>query len=259
MISMKKIVFTRTFSFTVIAILVSLSSIQQAYPALIIQLSSPGEFSPGATIIDFEGIPPGLLSNQISGLTFSPSESSVVDPSTIGNSPAIPLSAATSGTATGFSFGGSGITFSKPVTEVGMFVSPSFISLAGSSNTFFTFSLVAFDSSDNQIGFVTVPVLASTPNIADIQSFNPVFIGLTSDMPISKVIVDNSFPQVSGGTTFRFDDFTFFPPTLVAGELLPIMSSALVIAGVSTIAVWMIPTVLGLAGAGVYLVKFRKQ
>ncbi len=45
----------------------------------------------------------------------------------------------------------------------------------------------------------------------------------------------------------------------VAGELLPIMSSALVIAGVSTIAIWMIPTVLGLAGVGVYLVKFRKQ
>jgi len=43
----------------------------------------------------------------------------------------------------------------------------------------------------------------------------------------------------------------------VAGELLPIMSSALVIAGVSTIAIWMIPTVLGLAGVGVYLVKFR--
>ena len=43
----------------------------------------------------------------------------------------------------------------------------------------------------------------------------------------------------------------------IAGELLPIMSSALVIAGVSTIAIWMIPAVLGLAGVGVYLVKFR--
>ena len=51
----------------------------------------------------------------------------------------------------------------------------------------------------------------------------------------------------------------WFNEPQVAGELLPIMSSALVIAGVSTIAVWMIPTVLGLAGAGVYLVKFRKQ
>ena len=46
-------------------------------------------------------------------------------------------------------------------------------------------------------------------------------------------------------------------PPVVAGELLPIMSSALVIAGVSTIAIWMIPTVIGLAGAGVYLVKYR--
>jgi hypothetical protein len=31
------------------------------------------------------------------------------------------------------------------------------------------------------------------------------------------------------------------------------------IAGLSSMTVWMIPTVLGLAGVGVYLVKFRKQ
>ena len=46
-------------------------------------------------------------------------------------------------------------------------------------------------------------------------------------------------------------------PTQVAGELLPIDSSALMIAGLTSMSVWMIPTVLGLAGAGVYLVKFR--
>jgi len=46
-------------------------------------------------------------------------------------------------------------------------------------------------------------------------------------------------------------------PPQVAGELLPIDSSALMIAGLTSSAVWMIPTVLGLAGAGVYLVKFR--
>jgi len=50
------------------------------------------------------------------------------------------------------------------------------------------------------------------------------------------------------------------PPTdTVAGELLPIMSSALIIAGVSTIAIWMVPAVVGLAGAGVYLIKFRAR
>jgi len=47
------------------------------------------------------------------------------------------------------------------------------------------------------------------------------------------------------------------PP--VAGQLLPLDSSALMIAGLTSITVWMIPTVLGLAGAGVYLVKFRKH
>jgi len=45
----------------------------------------------------------------------------------------------------------------------------------------------------------------------------------------------------------------------VAGELLPLDSTALMIAGLSSMSVWMIPTVLGLAGVGVYLVKFRKQ
>ena len=49
------------------------------------------------------------------------------------------------------------------------------------------------------------------------------------------------------------------PVNQVAGELLPLDSSALLIGGLSSMSVWMIPTVLGLAGAGVYLVKFRKQ
>jgi len=48
-------------------------------------------------------------------------------------------------------------------------------------------------------------------------------------------------------------------PQQVAGELLPLDSSALMIAGLTSMTVWMVPTVLGLAGAGVYLVKFRKH
>ncbi len=43
----------------------------------------------------------------------------------------------------------------------------------------------------------------------------------------------------------------------VAGEIIPIDSSALMIAGLTSMSVWMIPTVLGLAGVGVYLVKYR--
>ncbi len=48
-------------------------------------------------------------------------------------------------------------------------------------------------------------------------------------------------------------------PQQVAGELLPLDSTALLIGGLTSMSVWMIPTVLGLAGVGVYLVKFRKQ
>ena len=46
---------------------------------------------------------------------------------------------------------------------------------------------------------------------------------------------------------------------LVAGELLPLDTSALMIAGLTSMTVWMVPAVAGLAGAGVYLVKFRKH
>jgi len=50
-----------------------------------------------------------------------------------------------------------------------------------------------------------------------------------------------------------------FDEQQVAGELLPLDSSALMIAGLTSMTVWMVPTVLGLAGVGVYLVKFRKH
>ena len=45
----------------------------------------------------------------------------------------------------------------------------------------------------------------------------------------------------------------------VAGKLLPLDSTALLLAGIQSMTVWMIPTVLGLAGAGVYLVKYRAR
>lgn len=43
----------------------------------------------------------------------------------------------------------------------------------------------------------------------------------------------------------------------VAGELLSLDSSALVVAGLTSSMAWMIPAVAGIVGAGVYLVKFR--
>jgi len=45
----------------------------------------------------------------------------------------------------------------------------------------------------------------------------------------------------------------------VAGELLPIDSAALVLAGLGSMTAWMIPAVAGIAGAGIYLVTFRTR
>jgi len=47
------------------------------------------------------------------------------------------------------------------------------------------------------------------------------------------------------------------PDTPVAGELLSLNSSTLVIGGLVSSAIWMIPAVAGIAGAGIYLVKSR--
>ena len=50
---------------------------------------------------------------------------------------------------------------------------------------------------------------------------------------------------------------TSFDDDIVAGELLSLDSSSLVIAGLTSSAVWMIPTLAGIAGAGIYLMKLR--
>jgi len=44
---------------------------------------------------------------------------------------------------------------------------------------------------------------------------------------------------------------------IVGGELLPIDSTALLLAGLQSSAIWMLPVLAGVAGTGFYLVKFR--
>ncbi len=173
--------------------------------ATVMQLSSPGEFSPGAVTTDFEGLS-GWLSDQIPHFTFHYSQ--VVDPATIGNSLGWPLSAATSGTAAVHSFG-ERIDFGPPVNEVGMFVSPSFITyIPGIAPVYVDMFLAALDASDSQIGVVSVSVLRATGSITDVESFTPVFLGLRSDMPISAVTVDWELPLNPSGAALFFDDLT---------------------------------------------------
>ena len=44
---------------------------------------------------------------------------------------------------------------------------------------------------------------------------------------------------------------------MVGGEFLPIDSTALMLAGLQSSAIWMLPVLAGIAGTGFYLVKFR--
>ncbi len=66
---------------------------------------------------------------------------------------------------------------------------------------------------------------------------------------------DSCEPQI--GCVFEPDPTNDLSCQEVAGELLPLNTSALMIAGLTSMSVWMVPAVAGLAGVGVYLVKFR--
>jgi len=46
---------------------------------------------------------------------------------------------------------------------------------------------------------------------------------------------------------------------MVGGEFLPIDSTALLLAGFQTSAIWILPAVAGLAGTGYYLIRFRAK
>jgi len=96
-------------------------------------------------------------------------------------------------------------------------------------------------------------------------------LGQTFDADLPRVLWTQSFSGAGAFNHFSFNgvnwsqgdvQLAFFltgeePDQQVAGELLPLDNSALMIAGLTSMTVWMVPAIAGLAGAGVYLVKFR--
>jgi len=102
-----------------------------------------------------------------------------------------------------------------------------------------SFQAEAFDINGDSLG-----VLTNTGPFDEVFSF--------AGLPVHKV--------VTTGNLYAIDTLMFTLEecgTVVAGELLSVDSSALVIAGLTSMSLWMIPTVAGIAGAGIYLVKFR--
>jgi len=107
--------------------------------------------------------------------------------------------------------------------------------------------------------------LASSDFLANtgVNYLNPTLRGFELNQDLAtfsgnQVCVD--FTASKPGDYFRvLTEFSPGAEQQVAGELLSLDNSALMIAGLTSMTVWMIPAVAGLAGVGVYLVKFRKQ
>ncbi len=80
-----------------------------------------------------------------------------------------------------------------------------------------------------------------------------------STSPFDLVTIDPATSEVTtvGPTANRMDALACVSVVVVGGEFLPIDSTALLLAGLSGSAIWMIPTLAGLAAAGVYILKFR--
>jgi len=91
-----------------------------------------------------------------------------------------------------------------------------------------------------------------------VRSDGTIFVSL--DTGSAQILTINPVDGTStsiGSGTLGISDLDFLRCQTVGGELLPIDSTALVLAGLQSSAVWMIPTLAGLAGAGFYLIKFR--
>jgi len=130
--------------------------------------------------------------------------------------------------------------------------------------------------------------LPATWNSGDPIEFFQVYSGLDSSIQVAVEVqgtnegdlpVVGCADNVGGGTAVLFfsDFFDFFGTETqeeeqlllnavdiqscidlqVGGEFLPIDSTALMLAGLQSSAIWMLPVLAGLAGAGFYLVKFR--
>ena len=98
----------------------------------------------------------------------------------------------------------------------------------------------------------------------DNQPFNSVlsmlgpFDGLTDTWQLLATVDSwDDAGDDSGEYDIALAGVEFCAEDVVAGELLPLDSTALFLAGIQSMTVWMIPSIVGLAGVGIYLVKYR--
>lgn len=104
------------------------------------------------------------------------------------------------------------------------------------------------------------PAIVSSPSAFD---YTPSGLDASADSAV--LFYSNEFSLSSGENAVFWSALSpnennpTDPPanSPVAGELIPLDSTSLVVAGLTGSAIWMIPTIASIAGTGIYLVKFR--
>jgi len=157
----------------------------------------------------------------------------------------------------GVSGGGNGIGFTPTDT---LFHARTF----GTDQTLNTVNQITGASSTlfNVIWPVPIGGGFPSPNAMDFDTDSGLFyVNMGGASPTANdllITVDPSNGAIVtiGQTQDRIDAIAFAEESVkVGGELLPIDNTALMLAGLQTSAIWMIPIVVGAAGAGAYFIK----
>jgi len=155
------------------------------------------------------------------------------------------------------------VSFDIHIFEVGPDVEDTFVAIKPTAATAILLIPAIYDADTD--GFYEIgKVFGATASI-DIDAFFPAAPAGTYTFDAVQLIDDTDEGAQTGSTVGADIDAVGAISTIivdppveqpVAGELLSLDSSALVIAGLGSM-IWMVPAVAGLVGAGVYLVKFR--
>ena len=170
-----------------------------------------------------------------------------------------------------------GVTYSMPIGTGNFFnidAGGGFVDgfLDGIKNPEFDPVTIAFDNPVGAFGFdmnqlmgnsfdITIQFTSGPDFVGNFpvtQSSSLEFVGFQSEqIDIETVIIQG---DGANNFDFAFDNFAFGGKgceIVVGGELLPIDSTALLLAGLQSSAIWMLPILAGAAGASAYYIKTR--
>jgi len=149
----------------------------------------------------------------------------------------------------------------------GVLQTPAIASGVGINVMTNTFDVGGSDFCDLAAGLVCFEVWMDLDNPVDLPT-GTYWMAIENPNGLWQMLADFTDDGVNFCGGLGCQDFVFifgaeFPFIVtghpVAGELLPLDSSALLIGGLTSMSIWMVPAIAGLAGVGVYLVKFRKH